>query len=410
MIKKMELRFTIVAISVISLVLLILMILVNIISIQGNISRADGALERLAMDDGLDKKKPEDQLDLKGPEGIIGPADGKEMNRSFRVVLDTDNELIVSNAEDRNIIDKESSYEMALLVIDKTKESGFIEDFRYLKIENSEETLIQFLDYSFERQTESRFILVSIGAYFASILLVTFLVVIFLKPVMKSIKESYAKQKQFITDASHELKTPLTVISTDMQIIEMESGSSEWIESVNYQVTRLNALTNELVTLSRMDEEEVQVIISDVNVSDMVNDVVMGFEPAIEAKGKSLELSIVDDLKVKGNYDSLERVMSILLSNALKYSDDQGYIDIKVFTKGKKTYISVLNSVDDIIKGNHDEFFERFYRSDVSRNSKTGGFGIGLAIAKAIIEEHKGKIEAKSTNTKSLEVLVTLRS
>ncbi len=399
MIKQMERRFTMVAISIISLVLLLLIIFVNIISMSGNVQRADNALLKMTeIQVEGDIREPKDPRDI-----------GKDFNRSFIVDMDDELNLISSNAYERNILDDDIAYKMAIVASEKSKTTGFVEDFRYLKIEQNDQIKVIFLDYSFERQSEINFIYVSIGVFFVAIILVVVLVKILLKPVMKPIKESFAKQKQFITDASHELRTPLTVISTDMEIIEMENGSSDWITSVNHQVKRLNTLTKELVVLSRMNEMDSRFDMAQVNMSDIINDVAMGFEPAVEAKGKKLILNIEDDIKVNGHYDGLERVMSILFSNALKYSDDHGTIRVDLLKKGKKISLSVYNTLDDIEVGHHPELFERFYRSDASRNSETGGFGIGLAVANSIIEEHKGKIEAKSMDAKSIEFIITLK-
>ncbi|MFA9423596.1 MAG: sensor histidine kinase, partial [Sedimentibacter sp.] len=354
----------------------------------------------------LGEEIPEDTLNADKDKGHTD----KEENRSFEVVMDNNLDIISTNASIKNMEEDDTSFKMALQVVEDDEKYGFVEDYRYIKVEEDNAIKVIFLDYSFEKQAELNFIFVSIGAYFAAILLVVVLVIILLKPVMKPIKESYAKQRQFITDASHELKTPLTIISTDMELIEMENGPSDWIKSVNNQVERLNSLTNELVTLSRMNEEEIQIEMGEVNLSDIVNDVVMGFEPAIQAKGKKIQVNIEEDITVKGNYDSLERVMSILLSNALKYSDKEGIIQVDLSQNGKRVNLSIMNSVDYIEKGNHDEFFNRFYRSDASRNSKTGGFGIGLAVAKSTIEEHRGKIQVLSADEKSIEILITLRA
>jgi signal transduction histidine kinase len=413
MIKQMERKFTIVAIAVVSIVLLVLIIFVNLISMRENIHRADNSLDKLVeipydvkRDSKLGEAIPEDVFNA----DYKDKGHDKELNRSFVVVLDNNLDLISTNASLKYIEEDNISFEMALQAVEDGQEYGFVEDYRYIKIQEANQIRVVFLDYSFERQAELNFIFVSIGAYFTAILLVVVLVIILLKPVMKPIKESYVKQRQFITDASHELKTPLTIISTDMELIEMENGPSDWIKSVNNQVERLNALTNELVTLSRMNEEEIQIEMGEVNLSDIVNDVVMGFEPAIAAKGKNFEVNIEENITIKGNYDSLERVMSILLSNALKYSDEHGIVRVDLSQKGKKVNLSVMNSVDYIEKGNHDEFFNRFYRSDLSRNSKTGGFGIGLAVAKSTIQEHRGKIEVWSSDEKSIEIVITLKA
>lgn len=146
------------------------------------------------------------------------------------------------------------------------------------------------------------------------------------------------------------------------------------------------------------------------NLSDIVNDVIMGFEPAVNAKNRTFEVGVEDGISIQGNHDALERVMSVLMNNALKYSDANGTISVNLHQKGKKVTLSVKNTVEFIEKGSHNEFFERFYRSDASRNSETGGFGIGLAVAQSTIEEHHGKIEAQSSDEKSLEVMINLKA
>lgn len=425
MINQMERRFRIIAISVISTVLLVLIILVNGISINTNTRRADFSLDKLAEEPiNDDKRDPQVEVgmpDMEQPEPVDNASYDiseylvdrrdkiKEENRSFIVYVDSELNFINSSASFKNMMDDDVSFDLALSALEKNSEYGFVDEFRYLVVEQNNQYKIIFLDYSFERQAEVNFIMVSIGAYIAAVVLVYVLVIIFLKPVMKPIRESYAKQKQFITDASHELKTPLTIISTDMELLEMENGHSEWIDSVNNQVKRMNALTNELVTLSRMNEESSGLAMSDLNLSDIVNDVIMGFEPAIEAKGKSFHVNIEDDIVIKGNHDSLERVMSILMNNALKYSNEQGDIKVGLTRKGKKIKLKIANSVDEIEVGNHEEYFRRFFRSDASRNSENGGFGIGLAVARTTIEEHKGKITANSPDGKSLEITITLK-
>lgn len=422
MIKQMERRFTIVAISVVSSVLLILIILVNGISIGGNIIRADSSLERLAVGAPIEPGLPIQVVGEEKPEPIAesemdfsklvfkDKRDAfKEENRSFEVIIQSDMELVSTNANEKNMFTDDLAYEMAIEVVGEAREKGFIDDFRYLVIEEENEIKVLFLDYSFEKQSELNFMMASIGVSIIALIVVTGLVLLFLKPVMKPIKESYKKQKQFITDASHELKTPLTVISTDIEILEMENGPSDWTRSVKKQVERLSSLTNELVTLSRLNEEDSGLVKVEINLSDIVNDVIMGFEPAIIAKKKSLETHIEDDIRLKGHHDSMERVLSILLHNALKYSDDNGSINIELIQKSKKVKLKVTNSVDQIEAGPHNEFFERFYRSDASRNSENGGFGIGLAVARTIVEDHRGKIEAISTDEKSLTINITLK-
>lgn len=414
MIRRLEKRFRIVAISVISLVLLVLLLVVNIMNISSNIRHADDTLKAMTSQEHSENYKYKDHDD-KPPSDILSDDNKdkresyREVNRSFDVILDSDFNLLETNAPGKNIINRDTAYDLAMKVVDNNSTSGFIKGFRYLKIDQDQNIKIAFLDYSFERRLELNLLIQSSLIYIGSIGLVTILVSVFLRPVMKPIKESYAKQKQFITDASHELKTPLTIISTDMELIKMEHGESEWTDSVDNQVKRLNSLTNELVSLSRMNEEDIKPEMKDVDLSSIVSDVVMGFEPAIEARGKTIDIDIKENVHVIGNYDALERVISIIMNNALKHSNENGHIYVKL-SHDKKTQLIFRNTVNNIEAGSHEEFFERFYRGDVSRNSRLGGFGIGLSIAKSIIEEHRGKVEAMSHDATSLDIVITLKS
>lgn len=415
MIKSMERRFMAVAVLVMSIVLLVLLVSVNLIAIRSNIRQVDDALENIGLTGKEQNIMDFDLGEDNGPDVSesqvkkIKLSNHREVNRSFEVTLDSDGDMINSSAERTSFIEESSALDLAILVLEEDRNKGFVDEYRYLVIEGDGYTKVVFLDYSFEKRSEQNFILVSIGIYFLAVILVAVLVRIFLKPVMKPTKEAYIKQRRFITDASHELKTPLTIISTNMQLIEMESSSSKWTISVKNQVERLKSLVNDLVVLSRMEEQDIITEKMEMNLSDLVTDVVIGFEPAIEAEGKTFKCKIEEDIKIKGNYNSLEKVMSVLINNAMKYSTPKGTVEVYLDKRGKYVEIKVINTTDTIEKGSHDEYFERFYRGDKSRNSETGGFGIGLAVAKSTVEDHRGKIEAISSDGKSLQVTISLK-
>jgi len=405
MINKMERRFTVVAISVITAVLIVLLISINIFSISSNIRRADGILNGMAATkyDQVQDRKFHDTI--RPPEDRDGPPLDKEKNRIFELILDDQGELIKYYGQS----DGEDVYNSIIEdIMSQNSERGFSDDYRYLKVDYKNGTRLIILDYSFERSAEMNFMWGSFIVFILSIVLVAILVKLFLKPVMKPIKEAYKKQKQFITDASHELRTPLTIISTDIQVLELDHGSNDWTRSVQNQVKRLEELTEGLVLLSRLEEDDHRLEQHKINLSDIVNDVVMGFEPAVLADEKTLNCNIQDNVYVMGNYDGLEKVLSTIMHNALKYSSDYGDIVIDLIQK-KSVELMIKNSTEEIEKGTHNELFERFYRAETSRNSKTGGFGIGLAIAKSMVEEHGGKMVAFSQDGQSLTIKIELK-
>lgn len=261
--------------------------------------------------------------------------------------------------------------------------------------------------------------------------------------ILKPVSESYEKQKRFITDASHEIKTPLTIIDANTEVIEMMEGENEWTNSTRKQVARLTSLTEKLVFLSRMDEEATKLEMLEFSLSDAILDTAEPFKAIARTKGKKLTIDVIDGILYTGDEKTIRQLVSILLDNAMKYSGcssvsfEKGNINKKNLNKtsqtqndcvtttgdtapeieltmrpsGKTRIITVWNTVDEnanIKKGRQDMLFERFYRTDTSHNSKTGGFGIGLSAAYAIVKAHKGKITAESKDGRSIKFTIVL--
>lgn len=231
---------------------------------------------------------------------------------------------------------------------------------------------------------------------------------IFSRFAVKLFAESYQKQKRFITDASHEIKTPLTIIDANTEVLNMEYGENEWLKSTSNQVKRLTKLTERLVFLSRMDEEREVLPKTDFSMSDAVYEAARSFKAMAKSQNITLNISVQPNVSYYGDKSSIIRLVFLLLENAMKYSDDEGTVSLKFCTNGKNKVLSVKNTVAEIQKGKLDMLFDRFYRIDKSRNSQTGGFGIGLSVAKAIVNAHKGKITAVSFDGKSIEITAVL--
>lgn len=303
------------------------------------------------------------------------------------------------------------SYATSLYGKGKTK--GFIDQYKYLSVSTTntngdDMVLYVFINCSKELMTIRTYALASIGISIIGLLVVFVLVCFFSKTVTKPMAESYEKQKRFITDASHEIKTPLTIIDANTEVLEMMEGENEWTVSIRKQIARLTALTEKLVFLSRMDEDSTRLEMLEFNISDAILDTAMPFETVAESKGKILDISVAPDINYTGSETNIRQMLSLLLDNAIKYSSENGSIRLNFSTNGKLKTLSVWNTVDEIETGKLDYLFERFYRIDKSRNSKTGGFGIGLSVVQAIVQAHNGKVSAKSEDGKSIEFTISL--
>lgn len=309
--------------------------------------------------------------------------------------------------------DTASSY--AINLFQQKKDSGYIDCYKYItKTLNSDstgeasDTLYVFLDCDRELNAFRSFLLASVGISLVGLLVFFLLVFFFSKPMVQPMAESYAKQKRFITDASHEIKTPLTIIDANTEVLEMVAGENEWTQSTRKQIKRLAALTEKLVFLSRMDEEANPPERIEFSLSEAVLDTAEPFAAVAQTHNKSLKIDVSPDISYTGDEGNIRQLVSLLLDNALKYSNDNGSIRISLHTKGHNRILTVWNTVASIEAGSLDHLFDRFYRTDKSRSSETGGFGIGLSVAQAIVVAHKGKISACSKDGASILFTVVL--
>ena len=218
------------------------------------------------------------------------------------------------------------------------------------------------------------------------------------------------KQKQFITDAGHELKTPITVIATSLKVFEMENGPQKWIGKAAAQTEKLTELVNSLVALSRMDEGEGAFSFSEFNASDAAEEIADSFSDYALSCGHALDAHIEPDVIYRGDEYAVRRLISVLLDNAVKYASDGSRISFSLERSKKGIVIKTSNECDGIDPGDLDKLFDRFFRADRSHSSEKSGFGIGLSIARAVAEGHGGSICAKSPDGKTVEFTAELKS
>ena len=423
MIRRLRKKFIAAAIVAVFLVLLVLIGAINALNYRGLVSDADGTLQILAENKGSfprqmfrEQDRPSD-LQAPPEEGNSGPFGERRggngelayQSRFFTAWFSADGSLSRINLDNLASLSEEEAAALAESVYAAGRAKGFADGYRYARAACDGETLLVFLNCQRELATFRDFLYASIGISLGGTLAVFLLLLLFSGRIVRPIAESYEKQKRFITDAGHELKTPITIIRADADVLESElDGENEWIADIRKQTGRLAELTADLIYLSKMEEENPALQMQELSLSELVDETARSFQSLALAKGKRFSASVAPALQVKGDEKALGKLVSILLDNAMKYSTEGGTVELTLERIGRNARLSVKNSTPPIEKGSADRLFERFTREDRSRNSESGGFGLGLAIAKAVTEAHKGTIRAESEDCTSLTVTAEL--
>ncbi len=432
MIKQLRRKFIIIALASVAIVLLLIVGGINIANYVSVMSQEDARTDLVAAADGELAEFGRDLFDNpEGKQGPGGPADfqgqgfgqhgfnrglGRETpfdTRYFIVWVDADDSdadgMLAVSADLSHImsIDAAEALDLGERAWRSNRERGTLEGYRFLRCEIDGEEAIVFVDMSRELSSFSSFALASAVASLVGLAAVAAILVPVSAIVVRPIEESQERQRRFVTDASHELKTPLAIISSSADVLEIENGESEWVESIRHQVSRLSDLTAKLVTLTKAEEGTASMRVADYNLTAVVEELAHEFEPVAVANGKSLEVRVAPLQTARGDKTLVRQAVSLLLDNALKHSDDGGAVRLSAEARRGHARISVWNTVDGIAPGEHPEFFERFYRADEARSS-SGGHGIGLAVVSAIAEAHGASVSARSEDGRSLEITVTL--
>lgn len=312
----------------------------------------------------------------------------KFATRFFTAELDGDGNTVSVNTDRISGINGDKAAEMAKEV---KRQRGWLENYRYKVISSPNGKAVIFVDASMNIYTTRSTVFLSAAAVLGSGTAVFVFILIFSKRAVRPAAESYEKQKQFITDAGHELKTPLTLIMANAEILDDELPGNEWIKDIKHSGERMRELTEELIALSKIDEGYKEKEQSVFDLSEVLFDTVQHFSALSKARDIETVTDISPNIKYSGNESDIRRLISILIDNAWKYCDEHGVIKISLSAK-KHPIIEVENTFANAGELKCDRLFDRFYRGDASRSE--GGYGIGLSIAEAVVKNHRGEISA----------------
>ena len=408
MIRKLRTRLVLASMLSLIAVLGVIMGGLNLMNYQRIVRDADGVLALLGENGG---KFPRIDDNYKWPER--GPRyRSRELPfemRYFSVLLDGDGNVLDTRTDRIAAVGAEAARDYARAVFESGGTKGFQGIYRYLRRDEAEGVRIIFLDcgrlLTQFHSVLGRSVLISAIGLAAVFLLIALLSARIVRPIARS----YEKQRRFISDAGHEIRTPITIIDADAEILEMDLGDNEWLSDIRQQTARLAELTNDLIFLSRMEEQE-QATMIEFPLSDVVSETAASFQALALTRGKTFVMDVAPMLSMVGNEKQIGQLVSILLDNAIKYSDEAGEIRLSLKKQNKSIRLSVENTVEAISKEVMDNMFERFYRGDASRNSGTKGYGIGLSIAKAVVEAHRGKITAESADGRRVTITAVFPS
>jgi signal transduction histidine kinase len=406
MVEKLRRKFIIICVGAVFTVLFFIAFFTNLSNYSQIGRNADELLNILVENDGYFPREKDHKPEYKLPPKMSPEAPFS--TRFFTVKIDNAGNLIQVDTGKMASTSTKEAVQYTNKVLESNKIGGFMNNYKYTIAVKDYGYLLIFVDCGRDLQMFYSFLKSSITICVIGILAVFILVLIFSKRAIRPIVESYEKQKQFITDASHELKTPLAIINTNTEVLEIDYGQSQWTESIHNQVSRLSTLVEGLVSLTRMDEERNEFLKTDFSLSNLVIETVGQFQQLSKNYNKELLLQIEKDVFYYGNEEAIMQLISILIDNALKYSLKDSVITISLKKQGKRYILETTNEVENLPIGNYNMLFERFYRLDNSRNRKLGGYGIGLSIGKAIVLKHKGKITAESHNGRTIIFSVQL--
>ncbi|WP_333887515.1 sensor histidine kinase [Clostridium sp.] len=330
----------------------------------------------------------------------------KELTSSENFFIKTNKVGTIKETSSNFILSEKVSHNIIKDVIDNKNSRGTLIyknlNLRYLKVPKKYGFIIIFQDKSFDIEVLRRLIIISVLVCIVSLILVFIISLFLANTSLKPIISAWKKQQSFVADASHELRTPLAVITTNLDVVldnknETVEAQNKWLENIRLETDRMTKLIEELLFLARSDSHEASLYISSFNLSNVITQSILPFEAICIKYKLHISYNIQQDVIFSGNESRIKQLAAILIDNAIKHTYENGSIEIKMHTSKNKIQFIVSDTGEGIPEEHLDKIFERFYKVDKSRSNRDGNFGLGLSIAKSIVNEHKGTITVSST-------------
>ncbi|MBE6630921.1 MAG: HAMP domain-containing histidine kinase [Ruminococcaceae bacterium] len=414
MIKKLQRKFLLLSLTALFVLLALIVVGINILNYRAVIKEADEILWFLSRNKGAFPgfaEHPEGEP-LPGKGEPLPPGMSSELPyeaRYFSVVLDNTGKVLHTRTDRIASIDEQEAIAYAKKALQASEASGFQQRYRYTCSKEGGHTRVTFLDLGRQLNMAGSFLLFSVLIALGAYVLVATVLILCSKRIIRPIAQSYEKQKLFITDAGHEIKTPLTVIRANTDLLELDIGENECLADIRQQTERLATLTSDLVYLSRMEENAQALPMADFPLSEIVQEAVSPFHAVAKAQQKEFFTKIQPLLSLKGNAKAVEQLINLLMDNALKYTPKNGVVELSLCREGHAVVLRVGNTtVRTLQKKELESVFDRFYRADAARSSQTGGHGIGLSIAHSIVQAHGGRIRATAPKENTFLITVSL--
>ena len=411
MIKTLQRKFVVTAMIAISVLLILLLGTINIINIGVVGNQVERKLEMISESEGNPDNIPmaPGGIPPREPYGQKNDYDTFMSSNFFVVRFDRNGDIIHTDVSRISSVSEQEAEELAEIVYGKNAQSGKIDSFEYM-ISDSRMgfgKVAVFLDTSSDIHSYIRVLFLSVSIGIVCWILMLLFVILLSKRAIRPIAENMEKQKQFVTNAGHEIKTPLAIIQSNTEAMELYNGENKWSKNIKEQTIRLNELMKNMLTLARMDESSAILNVSEFSLSQLLVDNTECFLETLELRQITLQKNIQPMISFRANPEHIIQLISVLMDNAVKYTNEGGSIFVSLERNDKRIKLQFKNTCQQLPPVSPDKLFDRFYRADEARTQKNGGYGIGLSVAQSIVETYKGRISAEYENGNT--VVFTIR-